>query len=99
MGEWDEAEIVAQSLESGQRQVVLKGGTHPHYLTTGQLLYTHAGAVWIAPFDTRQLRTTGPASRVLEGVATSVDGAAQFAVSRSGTAVYVGAAGDSAGRR
>ena len=99
VGEWDEAEIVAQSLESGQRQVVLKGGTHPHYLTTGHLLYTHAGAVWIAPFDTRQLRTTGPASRVLEGVATSVDGAAQFAVSRSGTAVYVGAAADSAGRR
>jgi serine/threonine protein kinase len=98
VGEWDEAEIVAESLESGRREVVLKGGTHPHYLVTGHLLYTHADAVWIAPFDTRQLRTTGPAARVLEGVVASVDGAAQFAVSRSGTAAYVASTGDSASR-
>jgi Tol biopolymer transport system component len=99
VGEWDEAEIVAQSLESGERAVVLKGGTHPHYLPSGHLLYTHAGAVWIAPFDAKQLKTTGPPSRALDGVTASADGAAQFAVSRSGTAIYVAAAADAAGRR
>ena len=99
VGEWDEAEIAAQALDSQRREVVIKGGTHPHYLSSGHLLYLHAGAIWIAPFDARQLKTTGPPTRVLDGVVGSVDGAAQFALSRSGTAVYVAADADSAGRR
>jgi serine/threonine-protein kinase len=99
VGEWDEAEIVAQSLANGERVIVLKGGTHPHYLASGHLLYTHAAAVWIAPFDAEQMQTTGPAARVLEGVEASVDGAANFAVSRSGTVVYVSSLPEGASRR
>ena len=98
-GEWDEADIVAQSLESGRREIALKGGTHPHYLASGHLLFTHAGAVWVAPFDAKQLKTTGPPSRALEAVVASADGAAQFAVSRSGTVVYVPAGTGDTGRR
>jgi Tol biopolymer transport system component len=99
VGEWDEAEIVAQSVESGQRTVVIKGGTHPHYLATGHLLYSHAGALWIAPFDSRQLKTTGPPVRAIEGIVASADGASQFAVSRSGTAIYLAPGPDVTGRR
>lgn len=99
VGEWDEAEIVAQVLDSDRRETVLKGGTHPHYLPTGHLLYLHAGAVWIAPFDIRQLKTTGPPERALEGVTGSADGAGQFAVSPVGTVVYAPAEGEDSARR
>jgi serine/threonine-protein kinase len=85
VGEWDEAEVVVQSLETGQRTTLLKGGTHPHYLTSGFLAYTHAGAVWTAPLDRRRL-TVGPPTRAIEGVAASADGAASFAVSVDGHA-------------
>jgi serine/threonine-protein kinase len=89
VGEWDEAEIVVQSIETGRRAVVIKGGTHPHYLAGGYLAYTHGGAVWTAPFDLTRLSVTGPPERLIEGVAASVDGAAQFGVSRTGASVYV----------
>ena len=89
VGEWDEAEIVVQSLETGQRTTLVKGGTHPHYLAGGFLAYTHAGAVWAAPLDLRRLALTGPPARVIEGVTASVDGAAQFAVSPAGASVHL----------
>ena len=88
VGEWSEAEIVAQSLGSGERTTVLKGGTNPRYLTSGHLAYAHDGAIWIASFDTRSRSIGGTPLRALDGVTTSVDGAAQFAVSREGAAVY-----------
>ena len=99
VGEWDEAEIAAQALDGDRREIVIKGGTHPHYLASGHLLYLHAGAVWIAPFDLRQLKTTGPPARALEGVIASADGAGQFAVSPAGTIVYAPADAESSGRR
>jgi serine/threonine-protein kinase len=94
-GEWDEAEIVAQSLDTGQRT---KGGTHPHYLTSGHLAYTHGDAVWVVPFDAERLELTGPSVRALDGVAASVDGAAQFSASGTGAIVYLPVGVESARR-
>ena len=53
VGEWSEAEIVAQSIGSRERATVLKGGTNPRYLASGHLAYAHDGAIWVAPFDAR----------------------------------------------
>ena len=88
VGEWDEAEIAAQSLASGRRTPILKGGTNPRYLSSGHLAYAHDGAVWISAFDPRTLSLSGTPTRALEGVATSVDGAAEFAVAQSGATVF-----------
>ena len=88
VGEWDDAEIAAQSLRRGTRTNILKGGTNPRYFASGHLTYAHDGAIWAVPFDPRRLTTRGAPARVLEGVATSADGAAQFAVSDAGTTVY-----------
>ena len=88
VGEWGEAEIVAQSLTSGARTAILKGGTNPRYLSSGHLAYAHDGAIWVVPFATRNLRLNGTPTRALDDVSISADGAAQFAVSRDGTSVY-----------
>jgi len=89
LGSWDDAEIVAQSLTSGRREVLLKGGTHPQHLASGHLMFARGGVVAAAPFDASRLVVTGPAVRVLENVQQSVDGAAQFSVSRTGALIYV----------
>jgi len=88
VGEWSEAEIVTQALGSSGRATVLKGGTNPRYLPSGHLAYAHDGAIWIAAFDARSRSISGTPMRALEGVTTSVDGAAQFAVSREGASVF-----------
>jgi serine/threonine-protein kinase len=46
---WDRAQIVAQSLKTGQRKTLLTGGSDPRYLPTGHLLYAFGGTIWRAP--------------------------------------------------
>jgi eukaryotic-like serine/threonine-protein kinase len=89
VGEWSEAEIVAQTLGSRERTTVLKGGTNPRYLTSGHIAYAHDRAIWIASFDLRSRSISGTPVRALDDVSATVDGAAQFAVSREGASVYL----------
>jgi len=99
VGDWDEAEIFAQTLDGGKRTLIWKGGTNAKYLDGGYLSYGHHGAIWIVPFDANRLKVTGTPREVLKGVAASVDGAAQFSVSRNATGVYVPANPASSARR
>jgi Tol biopolymer transport system component len=87
-GSWDDAHIVAQSLASGERSVLVRGGTNPHYVP-GYLVYARHGAILAVPFDPSSLTVTGTAVRVLDNVLQSFDGAAQLSISPSGSAVYI----------
>ena len=89
VGSWNDAQIVAQSLATGERTLVVQGGSHPRYLASGHLLYVRNGAIMIVPFDRDRLAVTGNATPLLEGVLQSSDGAAQFSISPSGHAAYV----------
>jgi serine/threonine-protein kinase len=91
LGSWDDAEIIAESLDGSRREVLVKGGTHPHFLPTGHVLYTHASAGWVVPFDADRLALTGPPVRLLNDVLASSDGASQLSVSLAGTLVYLSA--------
>ena len=89
VGSWNDAQIVAQSLATGERTLVVHSGSNPRYLASGHLLYVRNGAIMIAPFDVDRLAVTGTATPFLEGVMQSSDGAAQFSISPSGHAAYV----------
>jgi serine/threonine-protein kinase len=99
VGSWDDAQIVAQSLASGRRHVLVQGGTNPHYLRSGHLVYAHGSSVMAVRFDTKQLNTVGTASRLLDNVLESSDGAAQVAFSETGAIVYLPANPESGDRR
>ena len=95
---WDTANIVVQSLSSGKRTVVIAGGTDARYVPTGHLVYGRSdtrfgnGTLFAVPFDTAQMAITGPALPVIDGIRTSgsrMSGALQFALSASGTLVYL----------
>jgi serine/threonine-protein kinase len=108
---YDDATLVVQALPTGARTVVQRGGYHGRYLPSGlgsperagreggHLVYMHAGTLFAAPFDLDRLAVTGPPVPALEGVRSdAVTGAAQFAVSASGTVVYLpGQSGSGAG--
>ena len=97
-GSWDDAQIVVQPLDGGERRVLVQGGTNPRYLPGGRLAYARAGAVFVAPLDEKQWRLTAEPVRVLDGVAHSADGATQYSVSPSGTLLYVPEPGRAAAR-
>ena len=94
---WDQAQIVAQSLASGERIVLVERGRDARYILTGHLLYGLNGVLMAVPFDVRARRVTGPAVPLVEGVMDSDvrTGAMQFSVSNDGTLVYLsGASGE-----
>jgi serine/threonine-protein kinase len=93
VGDYANSLVVAQGLPRGPRKVLVKGGYFGRYLPCGHLVYVHDGTLFAAPFDVDRLDLTGPAFPVLENVSANATarpggGAAQFAVSDTGTAVY-----------
>ena len=48
---WDEAQIVAQSVTTDERTVLIDGGRDGRYVPTGHLLYTLNGALVAVRFD------------------------------------------------
>ena len=89
-GSFDDGEIVALSLPEGTLKTVQRGGYFGRYLPSGHLLYVHAGTVFATPFDLDRLEVTGQSFPLFEGVASSTGtGAAQLAISLTGTLVYL----------
>jgi serine/threonine-protein kinase len=91
---WDKARIVVQSLATGQRAVVVDGGSGGRYVSTGHLLYAVGGALLAVPFDAKAHRATGPPVQVLEnvkrpGTGNFALGNALFSVSDTGSLLYV----------
>jgi len=91
-----ECDVVVESLDTGQRHVVVEGGSDPRYVPTGHVLFARSGALMAVPFDVARLEVTGSPIVVLEDVMQAeragngalITGAAQFSVSRSGTLAY-----------
>ena len=89
---WDKAQVVAQSLKTGQRKTLVDGGSDGRYLPTGHLVYMVEGTLMAVTFDPRTLEVTSGAVPVVEGIfrsAAAVGRAAQFAVSSTGVLAYV----------
>jgi Tol biopolymer transport system component len=87
-GEWDTAQVVVQSLDSGRRDVVVERGADARYVPTGHLVYTLDGTLLAVPFDVTGLAVTGDAVPLVEDVA-QVNVTAHFAISNQGALVYV----------
>ena len=91
--------IVAQRLESAERQILIRGATYARYVPTGHLVYARAGALFGVPFDLSTLEVTGQPVLVLKGIMTvSNTGTSQFAFSDTGLLVYVPGTEPPAGR-
>ncbi len=69
LGEWDTAQIVVQSLDSGRRHVVVERGADARYVPTGHLVYALDGTLLAVPFDVTRLAVTGDAVPLVEDVA------------------------------
>ena len=89
---YENAALVVQSLSTGAKKVIHRGGYHGRYLRSGHLVYIHEATLFAAPFDLERLELTAPPVPVLAGIsATPTNGGAQFAVSDNGSLVYLSA--------
>jgi len=89
--------IVAQSLKSGARKILVENGADARYSPTGHLVFSRMGTLVAVPFNTNRLELEGGAVVVLESVRQGVNAgntaydtlSGQFSFSPSGTMVYV----------
>lgn len=88
---WDNAQIVVQSIKSGERKVLVTGGADGRYLSSGHLVYGLGGVLLAVAFDPTSLTLSGGPVSVIEGVRSSgsLSGSMQFSVSDTGSLVYL----------
>ena len=94
---WDDAQIIARSLETGQQSVLLNDAADARYVASGHLVFMRRGKLMAVPFDLDQLTVSGAAVAIVDDVMQAAymtnsgadSGAGQFALSAGGTLAYV----------
>ena len=96
IGTLDAASVAILDLRTGIQTVLIRGGSHAHYMRSGHLVYGAAGTLRAIPFDLANRAVIGPAVPVVREVVTTPTGTPDAVVANDGTLVYVpvGAAAD-----
>jgi serine/threonine-protein kinase len=85
----ENSRIAVRDLKTGQTKVLVQGGTDPHYVQSGHLVYATAGSLRAVRFDLDRLEVQGTAVPIVDHVATKAATAeAMFAIARNGTLLY-----------
>ena len=94
---WGDETVVVQPLPAGPPKTLLTDAADARYVPTGHLVFLRRGTLFGAPFDLERLEIRGVAVPLLRTVAQSrssthsydINGAGQFAVSRTGTLAWL----------
>jgi serine/threonine protein kinase/Tol biopolymer transport system component len=88
--DFNEASIEVVMVATGERKVVLSGGSYGRYVPSGHLVYINQTTLFAVPFDLTRLAVTSSPVPIVENVATSTpEGGGQFSFSRTGRLAYV----------
>jgi len=94
---WGDEEVIAQTLATGKREVLLRDAADARYVPTGHLVFMRRGQLLAVAFDAERVKVRGAPVPVLEPVAQALSGAhssdftgaGQFAVAANGTLAWV----------
>ena len=92
-----EEDVVAETLATGARKLLLKNAGDARYVPTGHLVFLREASLFAVPFDAERLEVLGKEVPLLDGVARALTasspynqtGAAQYAFSPTGTLAWV----------
>jgi len=88
--DWDTGQIVVQSLASGERRVLVNGGSAPRFVRTGHIVYAFEDRLLGIAFNPGTLSVAGGSVPLVQGVlraALSPD--ANYGIADNGTLAYV----------
>jgi len=103
-GGLDAAQVAVLDLQTGKPRVLVRGGSHAHYVPIGRgsptrsvrdggyLVYAAAGTIRAVAFDLATLEARGAPVPVVPDVVTSTYGALEAVVAGDGTLAYVSGA-------
>jgi serine/threonine-protein kinase len=93
---WDDVSTDVRVTATGERKQLVVGAVDARYLQSGHLVYAREGVLLAQPFDATRLEVSGAPVAVLDNVMHAIrapsstldTGAAQVAISRTGTLAY-----------
>ena len=93
----ERARLVVESLQTGERNVLVENAADGRYVPTGHLVFLRLGTLMAAPFDPRRRELTGVPMAVRDGILQDINntlldtnkGAGQFGFSSTGWLAYV----------
>ena len=88
-GGLDAAQVAVLDLQTGAHRILVPGGSHAHYVSSGHLVYAAAGTLRALPFDLARLETRGTPVTVVPDVLTTIQGGVDAVVAGDGTLAYV----------
>jgi len=80
--------VAVLDLRTGEQRILLAGSS-ARYVPTGHIIYAVNGTLMAASFDLDRLELTSDPVPVVEGVAMKTNGSTSFALSETGSLVYV----------
>jgi Tol biopolymer transport system component len=86
---WDEEQVQLQMLESSERRVLVQGGRSGHYVPSGHIVYSRAGALMAVPFNPELLQVAATAPLALGEDALEGAEGTHYTVSENGLLAYV----------
>ena len=95
--DWSRVHVYAHSFETGEEKLLIENAADARYVSTGHLIFARQANLFAVPFDLAALEVTGTEILVQEGVSQAIhgaafdrsSGAAQFAISPSGTLAFL----------
>ena len=97
-GGLDAAQVAVLDLQTGARRILVRGGSHAHYVPSGHLVYAAAGTLRAVPFDLARLETRGTSVTVVPDVVTTSNGGVDAVVAGDGTLAYVSGSAEETAR-
>ena len=91
------ASVAVLDLRTGAQTILIRGGSHAHYVRSGHLVYGVADTLRAVPFDLAARAVAGPPVSVVSPVLTTGQGGVDAAVAGDGTLAYVSASVTAAG--
>ena len=102
MGGVEAAQVAVLDRQTGTQTVVLRGGSHAHYVSSGHLVYAAANTLRAVAFDPVTLETRGTPVPIVPEVVTmgvAPGGGVNAVVAADGTLAYVRGVGAGVGQR
>jgi serine/threonine-protein kinase len=90
--DWDTAEIIAESLATGEKTVLVHGGSDARYVPSGHLVYVFGDALYAQAFDVETLTVFGGSVPIVQGLnRAGREDSGNYGVSRDGSLAYLSA--------
>ncbi|HMB74677.1 MAG TPA: protein kinase, partial [Gammaproteobacteria bacterium] len=88
-GGWNNGQVFAATLSTGETRVLIERGSAARYLPTGHLVYVLEGTLFGRAFDASTLSFSGGPVVLVEGITQAPFGSANYSIAQNGTLVYL----------